>query len=104
MNKMIPMLVLALGLPLLTGCVSTNSDESRQAEAYSRCSYAPGPDERAKCMKTELALIEARDREEAERVQADREAAEHRQAVLEASGVSREDARQTVDSGLRTPD
>ena len=101
MNKLIPML--ALALPLLAGCVSSNSAESRQAEAYARCSYAPGPDERAKCMKTELALIEARDRKEAERVQTDREAAEQRQAVLEASGVSREDAKQTTESGLHLP-
>jgi len=102
MNKMIPML--ALALPLLAGCVSATAAESRQAEAYARCSYAPGPDERARCMKTELALIEARDRKEADRAQADHEAAEHRQAVLEASGMSSNDAKQTVDSGLRTPD
>jgi hypothetical protein len=101
MTKLIPLL--ALALPLLAGCVSTNSAEGREAEAYARCSYSPGPDERAKCMKTELALIEARDRKEAERVQADREAAERRQAELEASGVPRDAARQTVDSGLRTP-
>ncbi len=49
-------------------------------------------------------LIEARDRKEAERVQTDRETAEQRQAILEASGVSREDAKQTIESGLHTPD
>lgn len=88
---------------LLAGCVSANSAESRQAEAYARCSYTPGPDERASCIKTELALIEARDRATAAKIKSDQEAAEQRQAVLEASGVSREDAKQTVDSGLRPP-
>jgi len=80
MNKMIPMF--ALALPLLAGCVSTNSADGREAEAYARCSYSPGPDERAKCMKTELALIEARDQKDADR----------------------EAARQTVESGQHAPD
>jgi hypothetical protein len=55
-------------------------------------------------MKTELALIEARERTDAQRIQTDREAAEQRQAILEATGVSREDAKQTSDSGLHLPD
>ncbi|MEZ5987027.1 MAG: hypothetical protein R3B94_13860 [Hyphomonas sp.] len=93
-----------LALPLMAGCVSSNSAEGNQAEAYAKCRYTPGPEERAKCIKTELALIEARDRKEAERIQTDRETAEQRQAILEASGVSREDAKQTVESGLHTPD
>ena len=102
MKKMIPLI--ALALPLMAGCVSSNSAEGRQSEAYARCSYTPGPAERATCIKTELALIEARDRQEAEKAQSDREAAERRQAELEASGVPRDKAKQTVDSGLHPPD
>lgn len=101
MKKTIPMILLAL--PLMAGCVSANSAEGRQAEAYARCKYSPGPKERESCIKTELALIEARERGEAEQVQADREAAERRQAELEASGVSREDAKQVYDPGLHPP-
>ena len=102
MRKRIALMIAAL--PLMAGCVSANSAEARQSEAYARCKYAPGPEAREKCMKTELALIEARERREAEQIKADQEAAEQRQAILEASGVSREDAKQTVDSGLRLPD
>ena len=101
MKKMIPMILMAL--PLIAGCVSSNSAEGQQAEAYARCSYTPGPEERAKCMKTELALIQARDRADAEKVQADREAAEQRQSELEASGVPREAAKQVYDPGLHPP-
>jgi len=96
-------LPILLALPLLAGCVSSNSAEGRKSEAYARCKYSPGPEEREACMKTELALIEARERTEAERIQTDREAAEQRQAVLEASGVPRDKAEQTIDSGLRPP-
>ena len=102
MKKKIPLIILAL--PLMAGCVSSNSQEGNMAEAYARCSYAPGPTEREKCIKTELALIEARDRANAERVQSEREAAEQTQSQLEAMGVPREDARQTTDSGLSLPD
>ena len=92
-----------LALPLLAGCVSSNSAEGRKSEAYARCSYTPGPKERAACIKTELALLEARDRAEDQRIQDDRAAAEQRQAVLEASGVPRDKAEQTVDTGLQPP-
>jgi hypothetical protein len=102
MKKAIPLIILTL--PLMAGCVSANTQEGNMAEAYARCSYTPNPDAREKCIKTELALIEARDRAKSERVQSDREAAEQREAILEASGVSREDAKQTTDSGLRLPD
>ena len=102
MKRTIPLIFAAL--PLMAGCVSANSAEGHKAEAYAKCRYAPGPEEREKCMKTELALIQARERNEAQRIQTDREAAEQRQAILEASGVSREDAKQTTDSGLHLPD
>ena len=102
MKKTVPLILLAL--PLMAGCVSSNSQEGNMAEAYAKCSYAPGPKEREKCIKTELALIEARDRADAERVQSEREAAEQTQAILEASGIPREEAKQTSDSGLRLPD
>ncbi|MEZ5998475.1 MAG: hypothetical protein R3B98_07260 [Hyphomonas sp.] len=92
-----------IAAPLLGACVSSNSAEGRQAEAYARCKYSPGPDARDKCMKTELALIEARDRKEAERVKTDQEDAERRQAELEASGVPSDDAKQVVNSGLHVP-
>jgi hypothetical protein len=96
-------LLIALALPLMAGCVAASNDEANQAEAYSRCSYTPGPKERAACIKTELALIEARERKEAGKIQTDQEAAERRQAELEAAGISPDDAQQTVDSGLRLP-
>ena len=91
MKKTIPLIILAL--PLMAGCVSSNSTEGNKAEAYAKCSYSPGPEERAKCIKTELALIEARERKEAERQQDEQEADEHRDAVLEATGVPREELK-----------
>ena len=103
MTQRIALTAALIALPLMAGCVSANSAEGRQAEAYARCSYTPGPEERAACIKTELALIEARDRAAAEKIKSDQEAAEQRQAILEASGVPREDAKQTIDSGLRPP-
>lgn len=102
MKKLLPLIMLAT--PLMAGCVSANSAEGAKAEAYAKCRYAPGPEEREKCMKTELALIQARERSEAQRIQTNREDAEQRQAILEASGVSREDAKQTIESGLHLPD
>ena len=102
MKKLLPLIMLAT--PLMAGCVSANSAEGAKAEAYAKCRYAPGPEEREKCMKTELALIQARERNEAKRIQTNREDAEQRQAILEASGVSREDAKQTIESGLHLPD
>ncbi|MCA8892848.1 MAG: hypothetical protein KDA56_13755 [Hyphomonas sp.] len=102
MKKLLPLIMLAT--PLMAGCVSANSAEGAKAEAYAKCRYAPGPEEREKCMKTELALIQARERNEAQRIQTNREDAEQRQAILEASGVSREDAKQTIESGLHLPD
>ncbi|MCA8902261.1 MAG: hypothetical protein KDA53_13550 [Hyphomonas sp.] len=93
MNRLILAAIALAAAPLLAGCVSANSAEGRQAEAYSKCSYAPGPEEREKCMKTELALIEARERAEADREQADLEADERRQAELEAHGVPRDKIR-----------
>ncbi|MEZ5947453.1 MAG: hypothetical protein R3C04_11510 [Hyphomonas sp.] len=41
--------------------------------------------------------------EEADRLQSDREAAERRQAELEAAGVPSDEAKQVIDSGLRWP-
>lgn len=98
------LLAACFSLPVLAGCVSSNSAEGRQSEAYARCSYTPGPKERAACIKTELALIEARERRENDKVAADREAAEQRQSQLEAQGVPRDKAKQVYDSGLRLPD
>ena len=102
MKKLVP--VILIGLPMLAGCVSSNSAEGRQSEAYARCSYTPGPKERAACIKTELALIEARERQLDDNAQADREAAEQRQSQLEAQGVPHDKAGQPYDSGLRLPE
>ena len=88
-----------LTLPALAGCVSSNSTEGRQSEAYARCSYSPGPKEREECMKAQMALLEARDRKADAQTDADRAAAEQRQAVLEASGVPRDQARKAVGGG-----
>ncbi len=97
-------LALALiALPLLAACTTVSGDEARRAEAYSNCRASPGPDARESCMKTQIALLEARDRREAERVVADQEAAERRQAEREAMGVPSDEAKEAVDSGLRIP-
>ncbi len=79
-HRMAPLILLAL--PLMAGCASSNSQENNKAEAYAKCSYTPNPDARQKCIKTELALIEARERAAAERVQSDR-----------GAGVSQEEAK-----------
>lgn len=97
------MIAVLIAMPMLAGCVSANGPEGRQAEAYSKCRYAPGAEAREKCMKTELALIEARERNEAQREEEDRQAAERRQAELQAMGVPEDKAKQSHDSGLRPP-
>ena len=94
-----PVAAVLLALPLMAGCVSSNSAEGRQAEAYAHCKYSPGPKERETCIKTELALIEARERKEVEKLRTDQEAAEQRQAVLEASGVPHDKAKEAVGGG-----
>jgi hypothetical protein len=89
--------------PLLAGCATSSRDQANRAEAWSRCRTAPNPETRDRCIETEIALLEARqDREAASRA-ADRKAAEEREAIREAQGISREDARETTDSGLRAP-
>ena len=89
---------------LVQACASTSADQVRRSEAWSRCRTAPNPEVRDRCIKTEVALMEARERNETEsRENAQREA-EDRQGVLEAHGVPSDEARQTVDSGLRIPD
>lgn len=100
-----PMIAAALiALPTLIACASSSGDSARRAEAWSRCRTAPDPETRDRCIETEVALLEAREeRDAASRAERDR-AAEERQAVLEAQGISRDDARQTTDSGLRLPD
>ena len=51
-----------------------------------------------------MALMTARQEREAASRAERRKAAEESQAIHEAQGISREDARQTTDSGLRLPD
>ena len=66
-------------LPLLAACSSTSGPEYRQQVAWNRCANSPGPEARASCIKTQIALLEAADRAEAESVKARQEAAEDRQ-------------------------
>jgi len=90
-------------LPLLAACSATSGAEYRKQVAWNRCANSPGPDARASCITTQIALMEAADRAEAESLQARRQEAEDRQAQAEAHGVPPEAARQTTDSGLRWP-
>ena len=90
-------------LPLLAACSSTSGPEYRQQVAWNRCANSPGPEARASCIKTQIALLEAADRAEAESVKARQEEAEDRQARIEAHGVPADKAKQTTDSGLTWP-
>lgn len=92
-----------IATPLLVqACAS--ADQTRRTEAWSRCSKAPNPDIRDRCIQTEMALIEDRERQELESRQKAEQRAEERQAQLEAHGVPSDEARQTVESGLKVPD
>ncbi|KCZ89422.1 hypothetical protein [Hyphomonas johnsonii] len=94
---------LLVALPLVTACAATSGPEYRKSVAWNRCASSPGPDARASCIKTQIALMEAADRSEAQSVKASQEAAEDRQAKLEAHGVPADKAKQTTDSGLKLP-
>jgi hypothetical protein len=91
------------GLSLVAACTSTSGDEYRNQIAWNRCANSPGPEARASCIKTQVALLEAADRAEAESVAAQQSQAEDRQAKLEAHGVPSDVAKQTTDSGLDWP-
>ncbi|KJS35604.1 MAG: hypothetical protein VR74_02950 [Hyphomonas sp. BRH_c22] len=90
-------------LPLLAACTATSGADYRKQVAWNRCANSPGPDARESCITTQIALMEAADRAEAESLQARRQEAEDRQAQAEAHGVPPEAARQTTDSGLTWP-
>ena len=81
-----------IALPTLVACATSSIDQTNRAEAWSRC------------IETEMALMTARQEREAASRAERRKAAEESQAIHEAQGISREDARQTTDSGLRLPD
>ena len=100
--KRLALAVLAC-LPLITACAATSGPEYRKSVAWNRCANSPGPEARASCIKTQIALMEAADRAEAESIKADQLAAEDRQARIEAQGVPADKAEQTTDSGLRLP-
>ncbi|MEQ8300781.1 MAG: hypothetical protein RH945_09585 [Hyphomonas sp.] len=90
-------------LPLLAACAATSGPEYRQQVAWNRCASSPGPEARASCITTQVALLEAADRAEADSIQAKQQAAEDRQAQAEAYGVPSDVAKQTTDSGLHWP-
>ncbi len=81
-------------LALLAACASTSRAEINKQRAADRCpSYGQTPEQRSACVRTELALLEAADREaDAERVREER-AIENSQAILEAQGIPREAVR-----------
>ena len=93
-----------IALPTLVACATSSIDQTNRAEAWSRCRTAPNPETRDRCIETEMALMTARQEREAASRAERRKAAEESQAIHEAQGISREDARQTTDSGLRLPD
>lgn len=101
--KRLAITVLA-SLPLLAACTATSGPEYRKQVAWNRCASSPGPEARASCMKTQIALLEAADRANAESVKAKQEAAEDRQARIEAHGVPADKAQKTTDSGLHWPE
>lgn len=88
---------------LLTACSSTSGPEYRKQVAWNRCASSPGPEARASCMKTQIALLEAADRANAESIKARQQDAEDRQSRIEAHGVPADKAQQTTDSGLAWP-
>lgn len=90
-------------LPLLAACTATSGPEYRKQVAWNRCASSPGPEARASCIKTQIALLEAADRANAESVKTRQEDAEDRQARIEAHGVPADKAKQTTDSGLTWP-
>ena len=91
-----------IALPLMAGCVTSNSNDKAQSEAYARCSYTPGPKERAACIKTELALIEARERQAADRLEDARDApAGTPDAMPESPSVPSQAAQRDRDPGLQ---
>ncbi len=90
--------------PVLAGCSSTSGESARRAEAWSRCSTAPNPEIRDRCIETEIALLEAKEQKDADSRAAYEKEAEQRQAVLEAQGVPEDKAKQVIDHGLKLPD
>ena len=96
-------LILIASVPLLAACSSTSGPEYRKQVAWNRCASSPGPEARASCIKTQIALLEAADRANAESIKAKQEDAEDRQARIEAHGVPADKAQQTTDSGLTWP-
>ena len=100
--KRIVLTAILVTAPLLGACAS--ADRTHRAEAWSRCRNAPSPEIRDRCIKTEVALIEAREQREADSRATARKSAEEREAQLQAHGVAAEDAVQTTDSGLELPD
>jgi hypothetical protein len=100
--KRLAITVLA-SLPLLAACATTSGPEYRKQVAWNRCASSPGPEARASCMKTQIALLEAADRADAESIKARQEDAEERQARIEAHGVPADKAQQTTESGLTWP-
>ena len=90
-----------IALPTLVACATSSIDQTNRAEAWSRCRTAPNPETRDRCIETEMALMTARQEREAASRAERRKAAEESQAIHEAQGISREDARQT--SALAKP-
>jgi hypothetical protein len=96
-------IIMLASLPLFGACTATSGAEYRQQVAWNRCANSPGPEARASCITTQVALMEAADRAETESIQARQQEAEVRQAQAEAHGVPSDAAKQTTDSGLRWP-
>lgn len=90
-------------IAMLPACTTKSAAQLRRSEAWSRCANSPTPETRNTCIETEIALIEARDRSDAESRARAVQDAEDRQAKLEASGVPRDAARQTTESPIDIP-
>jgi hypothetical protein len=91
------------GALLLGACASASAAKEREQIAWSRCANSPGPEARKSCVTTQISLLEAADRAEAESIAARQRQYENREADRVASGVSPEMARESSDPGIELP-
>ncbi|MEH6694377.1 MAG: hypothetical protein V7675_05005 [Hyphomonas sp.] len=103
MKNALILTALLSGTMLLGACASNAAAKERQQIAWSRCASSPGPVARESCVTTQLALLEAADRAEAESLAAKQRSYENRDAEREASGMSPEMARGSSDPGIQLP-
>tara|TARA_R110000787_G_scaffold14348_8_gene44310 strand:- start:8684 stop:8998 length:315 start_codon:yes stop_codon:yes gene_type:complete len=103
MKNALILTALLSGTLLLGACASDRIAKEREQIAWSRCANSPGPEARKACVTTQIALLEAAARAEAESIAARQRSYENREADRVASGVSPEMARESSDPGIELP-